>query len=61
MDSVDIKEFPEYLDCIVQPMYLNKLRQNIADRQYGCTAAFVIDCRWILHNSIIFNTGNCYF
>ncbi|XP_063914614.1 MYND-type zinc finger-containing chromatin reader ZMYND8 isoform X2 [Zophobas morio] len=53
---VDEKQFPEYRSYIVQPMTLTMLEKNIKDNAYGSTQAFEADAKWILHNSIIFNS-----
>ncbi|XP_044268661.1 protein kinase C-binding protein 1 isoform X2 [Tribolium madens] len=53
---VDEKQFPEYRNYIVQPMTLTMLEKNIKDNAYGSTQAFESDAKWILHNSIIFNS-----
>ncbi|KRT80953.1 PHD finger motif containing protein [Oryctes borbonicus] len=49
-------EFPDYKKYIVQPMDLSKMQQNIRDNLYGSTNAFEADAKWMLHNSIIFNS-----
>ena len=36
-----------------------KPSQNIKKKEYGCTEAFLADAKWILHNCIIFNGGEC--
>ncbi|KYB27503.1 MYND-type zinc finger-containing chromatin reader ZMYND8 isoform X1 [Tribolium castaneum] len=54
---VDEKQFPEYRNYIVQPMTLTMLEKNIKDNAYGSTQAFESDAKWILHNSIIFNSS----
>lgn len=60
---VNEKEFPVYKKYIIQPMNLTLLEKNIKDNVYGSTQAFEADAKWILHNSIIFNScninGNC--
>ena len=33
--------------------------QNIKKKEYGCTEAFLADAKWILHNCIVFNGGEC--
>ncbi|XP_045471324.1 protein kinase C-binding protein 1 isoform X2 [Harmonia axyridis] len=48
--------FPEYKKYIIQPMNLTSLEKNIKDNLYGSTQAFEADAKWILHNSIIFNS-----
>lgn len=53
---VSDKEFPEYQNYIVQPMDLTLLEKNIKNNHYGSTQAFEADTKWLLHNSIIFNS-----
>jgi uncharacterized protein YjdB len=53
---VDEKQFPEYRSYIIQPMTLTMLEKNIKENAYGSTQAFEADAKWILHNSIIFNS-----
>jgi Sec-independent protein translocase protein TatA len=53
---VDEKQFPEYRSYIIQPMTLTILEKNIKENAYGSTQAFEADAKWILHNSIIFNS-----
>ncbi|KAF2900980.1 hypothetical protein ILUMI_05198 [Ignelater luminosus] len=53
---VSESDFPEYRNYIVQPMDLTCLEKNIKDNVYGSTQAFEADAKWILHNSIIFNS-----
>lgn len=53
---VSEKDFPNYRQYIVQPMDLTRLEKNIKNNIYGSTQAFEADAKWILHNSIIFNS-----
>ncbi|XP_044751048.1 protein kinase C-binding protein 1-like isoform X2 [Coccinella septempunctata] len=53
---VNDKLFPEYKKYIIQPMNLTLLEKNIKENLYGSTQAFEADAKWILHNSIIFNS-----
>jgi hypothetical protein len=32
------------------------MERNIRRKQYGSTEAMLADCKWILHNCIIFNS-----
>lgn len=54
--EVDDSEFPEYKKYIIQPMDLTLLQHNIKENLYGSTQAFEADAKWILHNSIVFNS-----
>ncbi|CAH1142800.1 unnamed protein product [Phyllotreta striolata] len=56
LHPVSDKEFPEYKKYIIQPMDLTMLEKNIKDNLYGSTQAFEADAKWLLHNSIIFNS-----
>lgn len=58
LHPVNIKEFPEYKKYIIEPMDLTMLEKNIKDNIYGSTQAFEADAKWLLHNSIIFNSCN---
>lgn len=58
---VNETEFPDYKKYIVQPMDLTRLEKNIKENVYGSTQAFESDAKWILHNSIVFNSCGCYF
>ncbi|XP_060518112.1 MYND-type zinc finger-containing chromatin reader Zmynd8 [Cylas formicarius] len=53
---VNPSEFPDYKSYIIQPMDLTLLEKNIKENLYGSTQAFEADAKWILHNSIIFNS-----
>ncbi|GLV41409.1 uncharacterized protein CBL_06639 [Carabus blaptoides fortunei] len=53
---VDLKAFPDYRMYVVQPMDLTTLQNNIRNNVYGSTIAFMADAKWILHNSIIYNS-----
>lgn len=37
-------------------MDLTTLESNIRNNVYGSTVAFMADAKWILHNSIIYNS-----
>jgi hypothetical protein len=50
----DAEDYDEY---VIYPMDIAKLEKNIKQRQYGSTEAFLSDAQWIVHNSIIFNSG----
>ena len=52
---VDEKKFPNYGEFVACPMDLNTMEENINRGQYGSTEAFIADCKWILHNCILFN------
>jgi hypothetical protein len=54
---VDPKDAADYLNYIVYPMDLHTLEKNVKQRQYGSTEAFLADAQWIVHNSIVFNSG----
>lgn len=54
---VDTKEFPHYREYVVYPMDISILEKNVKNKVYGCTEAFAADVKWIVHNSIVFNTG----
>ncbi|XP_026467367.1 protein kinase C-binding protein 1-like [Ctenocephalides felis] len=56
LHPVDKNEFPDYAKYVVHPMDLSKLEQNIKKNLYGSTEAFIADTKWILHNSIIYNS-----
>ncbi|VEN33561.1 unnamed protein product [Callosobruchus maculatus] len=56
LNAVSDTDFPEYKKYIVQPMDLAKLEKNIKNNIYGSTQAFEADAKWLLHNSIIFNS-----
>ncbi|KAL3280862.1 hypothetical protein HHI36_004090 [Cryptolaemus montrouzieri] len=56
LHPVNDKDFPEYKKYIIQPMNLTLLEKNIKENLYGSTQAFEADAKWILHNSIIFNS-----
>ncbi|XP_054270059.1 MYND-type zinc finger-containing chromatin reader ZMYND8 isoform X3 [Macrosteles quadrilineatus] len=58
---VDLVQFPHYRDYIVRPMDLSQLERNLKARQYGSTEAFLADTKWIVHNSIIFNSVQSKF
>lgn len=40
-------------------MDISLLEQNVRSKQYGSTDAFMADAKWIQHNCIVYNTGNC--
>ena len=53
---VDPVQFPAYKDYISCPMDIQSMERNIRRKQYGSTEAMLADCKWILHNCIIFNS-----
>ncbi|XP_039295726.1 uncharacterized protein LOC111062131 isoform X3 [Nilaparvata lugens] len=53
---VDTTEFKEYRKFVVNPMDLSILEKGIRQKCYGSTHAFMADTRWMLHNSVVFNT-----
>jgi hypothetical protein len=54
---VDPDDALEYFDYVVYPMDLSTLENNVKKRQYGSTEAFIADAQWLVHNSVVFNTG----
>lgn len=56
LKPVDPVQFPAYKDYISCPMDLQSMERNIRRKQYGSTEAMLADCKWILHNCIIFNS-----
>ncbi|XP_043223082.1 protein kinase C-binding protein 1-like [Amphibalanus amphitrite] len=59
LQPVDQRKFPTYREFVAWPMDLSTMEKNAERGQYGSTAALVADCKWILHNCILFNgTGN---
>ncbi|KAK6633247.1 hypothetical protein RUM44_003848 [Polyplax serrata] len=54
---VDPKEVPLYDKYITNPMDLNLLEKNMKAKMYGSPQAFLADTKWLLHNSIIFNSN----
>jgi len=57
LNPVQPEEAFDYYDYIVYPMDISSLEKNVKQRQYGSTEAFLADAQWIVHNSIIFNSG----
>lgn len=55
LKPVDPIQFPAYKDYISCPMDLQSMERNIRRKQYGSTEAMLADCKWILHNCIVFN------
>ncbi|KAL1132089.1 hypothetical protein AAG570_010047, partial [Ranatra chinensis] len=53
---VDLKEYPQYRDFVIKPIDLTMLENNIKNLMYGSTEAFLADTKWLVHNSIIFNS-----
>ncbi|XP_043205125.1 protein kinase C-binding protein 1-like isoform X2 [Amphibalanus amphitrite] len=59
LQPVDERKFPTYREFVAWPMDLSTMEKNAERGQYGSTAALIADCKWILHNCILFNgTGN---
>ena len=56
LKPVDPVQFPAYKDYISCPMDMQSMERNIRRKQYGSTEAMLADCKWILHNCIIFNS-----
>ena len=56
LKPVDPVQFPAYKDYISCPMDIQSMERNIRRKQYGSTEAMLADCKWILHNCIIFNS-----
>nr|XP_022900854.1 protein kinase C-binding protein 1 isoform X2 [Onthophagus taurus] len=57
VSPVNESEFPDYRNYIVQPMDFTMLEKNIKSNSYGSTKAFEADSKWLLHNSIVFNSS----
>ncbi|XP_057668394.1 uncharacterized protein LOC130901213 isoform X1 [Diorhabda carinulata] len=57
LHPVSEDDFPDYRKYIIQPMDLTLLGKNIKDNVYGSTQAFEADAKWLLHNSIIYNSS----
>ena len=57
LKPVDPLQFPAYKDYISCPMDIQSMERNIRRKQYGSTEAMLADCKWILHNCIIFNSS----
>ncbi|KAK5646696.1 hypothetical protein RI129_005160 [Pyrocoelia pectoralis] len=53
---VNDEEFPDYKMYIIRPMDVTCLEKNIKKNLYGSPQAFESEAKWILHNSIIFNS-----
>lgn len=54
-EPVDLIEFPDYRDHIVNPVHLGQIQANINNKFYGSTESFIADIKWLYHNSIIYN------
>ncbi|XP_054710972.1 MYND-type zinc finger-containing chromatin reader ZMYND8-like [Uloborus diversus] len=52
---VSLELYPAYPQYVIHPMDLSLLENNIKQKLYGCTEAFLADVKWILHNSCVFN------
>ena len=52
---VDLKQVPDYLDYIIHPIDLETIEQNINSKKYTSIDGFIADCKWLIHNSVIFN------
>ncbi|XP_037079174.1 protein kinase C-binding protein 1-like [Pollicipes pollicipes] len=52
---VDERKFPTYRECVGCPMDLSTMEDNVTKGLYSSTEAFIADCKWILHNCILFN------
>lgn len=53
---VNETDLPDYKKYIINPMNLTLMERNIKDNLYGSTQAFEADAKWILHNSIVYNS-----
>ncbi|KAB0797523.1 hypothetical protein PPYR_08516 [Photinus pyralis] len=54
--AVNDEDFPDYKMYIICPMDVTRLEKSIKKNLYGSPQAFEADAKWILHNSIIFNS-----
>lgn len=52
---VDSDQFPLYTSFILHPMDFLTIDRNIRKSSYTCTASFLADIKWILHNCYIYN------
>jgi hypothetical protein len=52
---VDLVQFPLYKNFILHPMDFLTIDNNIRKSSYKCTASFLADIKWILHNCYIYN------
>lgn len=55
-NAVDSNELNDYYQYVVHPMDLNQLKYNIDQFKYKSTQSFIADTKWILHNSMIYNS-----
>ncbi|XP_072530652.1 uncharacterized protein [Salminus brasiliensis] len=49
---------PNYSSVISQPMWLNRVKEKLQNKEYSTLNQFVSDIRLIFHNCHIFNKGN---
>lgn len=52
---VDSVQFPLYRNFILHPMDFLTIDHNIRKGSYKCTASFLADIKWIVHNCYIYN------
>jgi hypothetical protein len=54
---VNEQVFNDYRQFVVNPMHLDGIEQRIASNEYGTPTAFLADCKWIHHNSYVYNNA----
>ncbi|XP_072531271.1 uncharacterized protein [Salminus brasiliensis] len=54
------KTIQRYSSVISQPMWLNRVKEKLQNKEYSTLNQFVSDIRLIFHNCHIFNKGNAF-
>ncbi|CAB3386326.1 Hypothetical predicted protein [Cloeon dipterum] len=57
MHTVNMKEFPQYLDYIIHPVCISEIEEKVKNSLYRSPRELLADFKWICHNSIIFNSA----
>lgn len=55
---VNEQVFNDYRQFVVYPMHLDAIEQKIASNSYKSPASFLSDCKWIHHNSYVYNNAS---
>ena len=58
LNPVDVKLNPDYPKYVVYPMCMQMIEEKVKKRGIKSPAALLSECKWILHNCIVFNGNN---
>ncbi|XP_014244075.1 protein kinase C-binding protein 1 isoform X2 [Cimex lectularius] len=57
IQPVDVSAYEDYCDFVLVPMDLTLLKKRVRDGMYKSTESFLVDVKFLLHNSYIYNSA----